>query len=47
MCAIDVAGPEDELVESGDGYLYQESGGDNRYYVEALGNNFYYYEADF
>ena len=47
MCAIDVAGPEDELVESGDGYLYQESGGDNRYYVEALVNNFYYYEADF
>ncbi len=47
LCAIDVAGPKDKLVEHGDGYLYQEENGDNRYYVEPLGNHFYYYEAHF
>ena len=47
LCAIDVAGPRDKLVEQGDGYLYQEENGDNRYYVELLGNHYYYYEAHF
>lgn len=47
LCAVGVAGPEDQLVEQGDGYLYQEENGDNRYYVEPLGNHFYYYEAHF
>ena len=47
LCAIDVAGPRDEMVEQGDGYFYQEENGDNRYYVEPLGNHFYYYEAHF
>ena len=47
LCAIDVAGPKDKLVEQGDGYLYQEENGDNCYYVEPLGNHFYYYEAHF
>ena len=47
LCAIDVAGPRDKLVEHGEGYLYQEESGDNRYYVEPLGNHFYYYEAHF
>ena len=47
LCAIDVAGPRDKLVEQGDGYLYQEENGDNRYYVEPLGNHYYYYEAHF
>ena len=46
-CAIDVAGPMDELIEHGEGFLYQEEGGDNQYYVEPLGNRFYYYEAHF
>ena len=47
LCAIDVAGPRDSLVEYGDGYLYQEENGDNHYYIEPLGNHFYYYEAHF
>ena len=47
LCAIDVAGPRDQLAEYGNGYLYQETGGDNRYYVESLGDHFYYYEAHF
>ena len=47
LCAIDVAGPRDKLVEPGEGYLYQEENGDNRYYVEPLGNHYYYYEAHF
>ena len=47
LCAIDVAGPRDKLVEQGNGYFYQEENGDNRYYVEPLGNHFYYYEAHF
>ena len=47
LCAIDVAGPRDRLVEQGNGYSYQEENGDNRYYVEPLGNHFYYYEAHF
>lgn len=47
LCAVDVAGPKDQLVEYNDGYLYQEDDGDNRYYVETLGNHFYYYEAHF
>ena len=47
LCAIDVAGPKDKLVEQGNGYLYQEENGDNRYYVEPLGNHFYYFEAHF
>ena len=47
LCAIDVAGPRDKLVEQGEGYLYQEENGDNRYYVEPLGNHYYYYEAHF
>lgn len=47
LSAADVAGPRDQLVVHGNGYLYQENGGDNRYYVEALGDHFYYYEAYF
>lgn len=47
LCAIDVAGPKDELVEDDDGYLFSEDSGDNRYYVEPLGNHFFYYEAHF
>ena len=47
LCAIDVAGPADKLVESGEGYVYLEEGGDNQYYVEPLGNHFFYYEAEF
>ena len=47
LCAIDVAGPKDQLIAHEGGYLYQEENGDNRYYVEALGNHFYYYEAHF
>lgn len=47
MYAMEIVGPEDEMRENGEGYLYQEEGGDNRYYVESLGNGFYYYEAHF
>ena len=47
MCAVDVAGPENELSEHGNGYKYQENDGDNKYYVEPLGNHFFYYEASF
>ena len=47
LCAVDVAGPADELTADGAGWLYQESGGDNRYYVEPLGDHFFYYEAHF
>lgn len=47
LCAVDVAGPREELTKSGAGYQYQENNGDNRYYVEPLGNNFFYYEAHF
>lgn len=47
LCAIDVAGPRDELVEDGSGYRYKQSDGDNEYYVEPLGNHYFYYEAHF
>ena len=47
LCAIDVSGPSDELVEDGSGYRYKQSDGDNEYYVEPLGNHYYYYEAHF
>lgn len=47
LCAIDLAGPKDELVEHEGGYLYQQENGANRYYVELLENHFYYYEAHF
>ena len=47
LCAIDVAGPRDELVEDGNGYRYKQSDGDNEYYVEPLGNHYFYYEAHF
>ena len=47
LCVIGVAGSRDNLVEQGEGYLYQEENGDNRYYVEPLGNHYYYYEAHF
>ena len=47
LCAVSLAGPREELVAEGDGFLYQQAGGDNRYYVESLGNHFYYYEAHF
>ncbi len=47
LCAIDLAGPADELVEDGNGYRYRELNGDNEYYVEPLGNHYYYYEAHF
>lgn len=47
LCAIDVAGPLDELVEDGNGYRYKQSDGDNEYYVEPLGNHYFYYEAHF
>ena len=47
LCAVNVAGPKDKVVEMGEGYLYQEESGDNSYYVEPLGNHFFYYEADF
>lgn len=47
ICAIDVAGPRDELVEDGNGYRYKQSDGDNEYYVEPLGNHYFYYEAHF
>ncbi len=47
LCAVDVAGPRDELVSDGDGYRYRQPDGDNEYYVEPLGNHFHYYEAHF
>ena len=47
LCAIGLAGPREELVEKGDGYLYKEEDGDNRYYVEPLGHHYYFYEAYF
>ena len=47
ICAVDVAGPFDELVEDGSGYRYKQVGGDNEYYVEPLGNHYFYYEAHF
>ena len=47
LCAIDVAGPKDKLVQQGNGYSYKEENGNNRYYVESLGHHFYYYEAHF
>ena len=47
LCAIDVAGPADELVEDGNGYRYRQQNGDNEYYVEPLGNHYFYYEAHF
>lgn len=47
LCAIDVAGPADELVDDGNGYRYQQQNGDNAYYVEPLGNHYFYYEAHF
>ena len=47
LCAIDVAGPLDELVEDGSGYRYKQSDGDNEYYVEPFGNHYFYYEAHF
>ena len=47
LCAVSLAGPREELVAEGDGFLYQQAGGDNRYYVEELGHHFYYYEAHF
>ena len=47
LCAVDVAGPFDELVADGSGYRYKETNGDNEYYVEPLGNHYFYYEAHF
>ncbi|MBQ9392404.1 MAG: hypothetical protein IJU18_00235, partial [Oscillospiraceae bacterium] len=47
LCAVDVAGPLNELVEDGNGYRYEQSDGDNEYYVEPLENHYYYYEAHF
>ncbi len=47
ICAVDLAGPRDELVEDGNGYRYKQSEGDNEYYVEPLGNHYFYYEALF
>lgn len=47
LCAVDVAGPSDELVTDGDGYRYKQSDGDNEYYVEPIGNHYFYYEAHF
>ena len=47
LCAVDVAGPIDELVADGDGYRYKQSDGDNEYYVEPLGNHYFYYEAHY
>ena len=47
LCAVDVAGPLDELAKDGDGYRYKQSDGDNEYYVEPLGNHYFYYEAHF
>ena len=47
LCAVDVAGPHEELVSDGDGFHYEQSDGDNEYYVEPLGNHFFYYEAHF
>ena len=47
FCAVDVAGPIDELVADGDGYRYKQSDGDNEYYVEPLGNHYFYYEAHY
>lgn len=39
--------PQEELVESGDGFLWEEKDGDNSYYVEKIGERFFYYEAHF
>ena len=47
LCAVDVAGPLDELVSDGIGYRYRQPDGDNEYYVESLGNHYFYYEAYF
>lgn len=47
LCAVDVAGPKDNLKEWENGYFYQQEDGDNTYYVEPLGNHFFYYEAHF
>ena len=47
LCAVDVAGPADELTEDGNGYRYKQQNGDNEYYVEPLGNHYFYYEAHF
>lgn len=47
LCAVNVAGPLDELVEDGNGYRYKQADGDNEYYVEPLGNHYFYYEAHF
>ena len=47
LCAVEVAGPLDELVAVGNGYRYKQSDGDNEYYVEPLGNHYFYYEAHF
>ena len=47
LCAVRLAGPEEELTASGSGYLYEQRGGDNRYYVEPLGHHFFYYAAHF
>ena len=47
LCAVDVSGPRDGLVEDGNGYRYKQAGGDNEYYVEPLGNHYFYYEAHF
>ena len=47
LCAVNVAGPRNELVADGTGYRYKQSDGDNEYYVESLGNHYFYYEAHF
>ncbi len=45
--AIDVAGPFDEFVSSGNGYRCEQPDGDNEYYVEPLGNHYFYYEVHY
>ena len=47
ITAIWCAGPEEEMVEDGEGYFYRQKDGDNYYYTEKICENFYYYEASF
>lgn len=46
MCVIWLAGPEEEMVPEGDGYIYRGENG-KVYYVEKIDEHFFYYEGKF
>jgi len=47
ISAVWCAGPAEQIIKEGDGFVYREEGGDNYYYTEKICDNFYFYESSF